>query len=205
VLTPSARHGAQRLYREEDLRRIGLAYLCRVVGMMPLDGAAVVASGRTDLKVWRHTIREEIARLDKRVEQAAAARDYLDHLLRCEDDDITQCPYFDIELATRTPAGPSRHPDLVTAARAAHARVHRHRDEKAGDGHPRDEKAQPLPVCPSCERPVPRTPRGRPRTYCSHACQQRAYRARRKAEDEHRADTGPRARPLSRRGSGHGG
>ncbi|GAA5039027.1 MerR family transcriptional regulator [Thermocatellispora tengchongensis] len=178
VLTPSDRNGAQRLYREDDLRRLGLAYLCRVVGMMPLEGTAVVTSGRTDVATWRNTIREEIARLEERIERASAARDYLRHLLQCEDDDITRCSLLDAELATHTPVGRARHPDLVTAARAARRSraAAPPRDEKR-DG-PCDENPA-VRVCPGCGRPIPPATRGRPRAYCSHACRQRAYRTRR--------------------------
>ncbi|GAA2080290.1 hypothetical protein GCM10009801_38500 [Streptomyces albiaxialis] len=64
--------------------------------------------------------------------------------------------------------------------------------ERARDGTPSGDRPQrdgiPAPVpavvpvparCPCCAGPVPRAARGRPRTYCSRACRQRAYRARR--------------------------
>ncbi|RSN72075.1 MerR family transcriptional regulator [Actinomadura sp. WAC 06369] len=181
VVAPTARHGGRRFYGEDDLRRLGLAYLCRVVGMMPLDAAAVVASGTADLDTWRRTMRAEIDRLDERVERLTAARDYLNHLLRCEDDDIIRCSYLDAELETRTPLGPRARTDLVAAARARDVKTDAVRDEKAG------------PICPSCGGAVERPARGRPRTYCSPGCRQRAYRARAR-RDETTSQTRPTAR-----------
>ncbi|PRX99707.1 MerR family DNA-binding transcriptional regulator [Allonocardiopsis opalescens] len=172
VLSPSAGQGGRRRYREPELRRLGLAYLCRVTGMMPLDSTAVVASGRAGLAAWRGTMAAEAAELGRRIERLTAARSYLLELLRCHDDDPAQCPYLDPELDRHTPRGRLPAPDLVTAARAA-----RRRDEKPPAAAARDENRP----CPCCRRPVPRPARGRPRTYCTHACRQRAYRARRAA------------------------
>jgi hypothetical protein len=52
------------------------------------------------------------------------------------------------------------------------------RDETIGDD---DEDGQL--VCALCGEAVPRAATGRPRDYCSRACQQRAYRMRRTAEE----------------------
>ncbi len=47
VLPPSRQAAGKRRYDLADLRRIGLAYLCTVTGMMPLEKAAAVTSGDT--------------------------------------------------------------------------------------------------------------------------------------------------------------
>ncbi|SHF84472.1 helix-turn-helix domain-containing protein [Streptoalloteichus hindustanus] len=182
VLDPPGRDGHRRLYRERDLRRIGLAYLCCVTGMMPLDRAAVVSSGRADLREWRNTIAGQITDLERRVEAMEAARRYLAHLLKCEDDDIAaQCPVLEGELVAHTPRGRVPESDLVAAARAAQARgghTDAGRDENGAGDSRCDEKAG-ITRCPGCSGVVTRSARGRPRKYCSRACQQRAYRARR--------------------------
>src|ERR1051325_8355665 len=67
VLEPPARDGGRRLSRDHDLRRIGLAYLCRVTGRMLLDDAAVVASGTSHLETWQQTVREQVARLERQM------------------------------------------------------------------------------------------------------------------------------------------
>ncbi|GAA4524158.1 MerR family DNA-binding transcriptional regulator [Amycolatopsis samaneae] len=164
LLGSPGREGGRRCYRAEDLRRVGLAYLCRVAGMMPLDKAAIVTAGHAGLATWQATVREEIDRLQERITRLGAARDYLAHLLSCVDDDVVTCPYLDHELTTHTPRGRVPEPDILAAARAAT------RDESTPAG---DETR-----CPGCHGSLPRATRGRPRRYCSHACRQRAYRAR---------------------------
>ncbi|MGA4839033.1 MerR family transcriptional regulator [Streptomyces sp. G45] len=176
VLNPPAREGGKRVYDGTDLRRIGLAYLCCVVGRMPLEQAAVVTSGKATRAAWQDAIDAQLAQVEHQIQQLEAARAYLRHCLRCTDDDIAgNCPLLDDELAAHTPRGRLPGTDLVAAARAARA-VGLPRDEKAAARRARDEKP-----CPGCHAPVPRPARGRPRVYCSPACRQRAYRARRGA------------------------
>ncbi|MFD6433784.1 MerR family transcriptional regulator [Streptomyces venezuelae] len=175
LLDPPAREGGKRRYDETDLRRIGLAYLCCVVGRMPLDQAVVVTSGKATRDAWQTVIETQLAQVEEQMVQLEAARGYLRHALDCTDDDIAgECPVLDAELAEHTPRGRFPDSDLVTAARTAHDR----RDEKTVDHPEGDEKPG---LCPSCEGPVAPPSRGRPPTYCSPACRQRAYRARRRA------------------------
>ncbi|MBB5938479.1 helix-turn-helix domain-containing protein [Streptomyces zagrosensis] len=181
VLNSPARNGGKRLYRDADLRRVGLAYLCCVVGQLPLAQAAVVTSGNATHSAWQRTIDEQITLLGQRIGQLEAARDYLAHLLRCEDDDIACCPILEAELSAHTPRGRFFGTDLVAAARAARSGGKQRektptRDESVAHSPLCDENAV---LCLSCREPVPRAARGRPRKYCSRACQQRAYRARR--------------------------
>ncbi|WP_344682995.1 MerR family transcriptional regulator [Saccharopolyspora taberi] len=173
VLDPPARDGGRRIYRDADLRRIGVAYLCCVVGKMPLDKAAVVTSGKSTHEAWQRTVSERITLLERQISQLEAAKDYLRHLLSCEDDDIAECRFLARELSANTPRGRASDADLVTAARSA--RTAEARDENPADRSPRDENTA---LCAGCPRPVERSSRGRPRKYCSRACQQRAYRAR---------------------------
>ncbi|WP_097232733.1 MerR family transcriptional regulator [Streptomyces zhaozhouensis] len=190
LLNPPARRGGRRAYGPLDLRRIGMAYLCCVVGKMPLEQAAVVTSGAHSHADWQRTVGEQIEQLEERAEQLRAARDYLRHLLLCEDDDMARCHLLVAELAARTPQGPVPDGDLVAAARAAHrggaSRDREARDREARDGEAREERpVARLPreetsgACAGCAAPMPRNSRGRPRRYCGRACQQRAYRARR--------------------------
>ncbi|MEU7580417.1 MerR family transcriptional regulator [Streptomyces sp. NPDC041068] len=169
VLNPPARAGGKRLYDDTDLRRIGLAYLCCVVGRMPLDQAAVVTSGKATRDAWQEVIEARLAQVERQMAQLEAARGYLRHALGCTDDDIAgDCPHLDAELSVHTPRGRFPGSDIVTAARTT-------RDENPAARPPCDERTV---LCPGCRGPVVRSSRGRPRTYCSRACRQRAYRAR---------------------------
>ncbi|MFH9072559.1 MerR family transcriptional regulator [Streptomyces alboflavus] len=183
VLDPPAREGGKRLYDDTDLRRIGLVYLCCVVGRMPLDQAAVVASGRATRRAWQDAVDAQLVQVERQIAQLEAARGYLRHARGCADDDIAgSCPVLDAELSAHTPRGRYQGADLVTAARAASAGAV---GTGAESGPPRDENATARPLrdesparCANCRGPVTPSSHGRPRTYCSRACQQRAYRAR---------------------------
>ncbi|GAA2778023.1 helix-turn-helix domain-containing protein [Crossiella cryophila] len=168
LLGPPPRDAGRRRYREADLRRLGVAYLCCVTGLMPLSKAAVVAAGQARREDWQGTVAEQIGVLADRIDQLTAARAYLQHLLQCEDADMTDCPYLERELVTWTPRGRLPAGDLVSAARAA----------RGGGGDEKGEVGDEM-RCVSCARVVGEGGRGRPRRYCSAACRQRAYRARR--------------------------
>ncbi|MGY0500351.1 helix-turn-helix domain-containing protein [Nocardia sp. FBN12] len=185
VLPTPDRSGGRRVYGRDDLRRIGLAYLCCVIGRMPLDRAGVVTSGSTGLDEWQNVIRENIVRLDREVERLDSARSYLKHLLRCEADDIVaDCRMLEIELVRRTPRGGSPDPDLISAARTM-GDLHVPRptrepgDETSRNNDACDENDGQRAVCPTCADPLVQPTHGRHRRYCSHRCRQQAYRARR--------------------------
>ncbi|MGU3502452.1 helix-turn-helix domain-containing protein [Mycobacterium sp. C31M] len=182
VLPEPPRVNGRRVYAETDLRRIGLAYLCCVTGAMPLEKAAMVTSG-TGERDWQDVVQRHVTALETRIGQLQAAHDYLLHLVQCPDADIvTNCPYLDNELSTHTPRRSSAPGALVAAAHSLSPGRHRRRDENTSYG---DEITVAGPCCVVCASPVPRTDRGRPRTYCSRACQQRQYRQRmRTASDD---------------------
>ncbi|MEX5634477.1 MerR family transcriptional regulator [Parafrankia sp. FMc2] len=214
--------GSQRLYCDLDLRRIGLAYLCCITGGMPLESAAVVTSTGTDAECWQRTVREKLSDLDRQIERMKSAREYLSGLLRCSDDDPVQCPYLDAELLLRTPRGRFPTQDLVSAARSAAAGSEgpprpvgaARPGGPGGADHPgavgapvqpdtlgdtRQSATERTPVCAYCAGPLAQASRGRPRQYCTRACQQQAYRVRRR---EGRGQAGG-DRPARRSLPGH--
>ncbi|MBU8829763.1 MerR family transcriptional regulator [Mycolicibacterium goodii] len=168
VIPAPKRKGTRRVYGHSDLRRIGLAYLCSVTGMMSLPDAAIVTSGQSSNGQWRATVSGQISEIDRRIRRLSAARDYLEHLLACTDDDpAEQCPYLEGELVRHTPRGRVADVHLVDAAHAA-------RDVTSST---REETSQG-PRCGQCGGALPQATTGRRRTYCSAACRQRAYRGR---------------------------
>ncbi|MEU5163465.1 MerR family DNA-binding transcriptional regulator [Streptomyces sp. NPDC020875] len=189
VLPPPPRTGGRRRYGERELRRVGLAYLCCVLGRMPLGSAVSVVAGNDGPDTWRRAVTDQISRLDRELAELRTARTYMTHLLRCEDDDMTDCPYLEWEVRAHTPRGRLPHEDVVAAARAAGTGMspasretgrtgHRESCDETGDGA--GESDATPPVCRACGWALPTGPRaGRPRVYCSAACRQRAFRTRR--------------------------
>ncbi|WP_430336009.1 MerR family DNA-binding transcriptional regulator [Rhodococcus sp. ACT016] len=188
VLEAADRVGGRRVYASRDLRRIGLAYMCCVIGMMPLDEAAAVTSGNGSRSEWREALRRNIDRLDQRTKRLDAARRYLTHLLHCEEDDIgANCPILDSELVARTPRGRVPVDDLLEAAHLAQRRStgRRRDDETERDSSRGDETSAGLAYsrCASCPRLIAQPAQGRRRKYCSHTCRQRAYRIRKAVDN----------------------
>ncbi|CPT41725.1 Putative transcriptional regulator%2C MerR family [Mycobacteroides abscessus] len=169
VLSSPAQHSGRRTYTERDLRCIGIAYLCCITGMMPLRQAAIVTSHSAQPDTWRSAVTEQVAEISARIERLHRARDYLNHLLCCQNEDIVDCPYLDGELRLRTPRGRAGGTDLVSAARGAGYESAPARDETAA-GQPGR--------CGFCGGQLSNHSKGRPQRYCSPACKQRAYRHR---------------------------
>ncbi|MEU5980056.1 MerR family transcriptional regulator [Streptomyces sp. NPDC047315] len=175
VLPAPPRVRGRRVYTETELRRIGLAYLCCVTGAMPLDEASVVTSGSRDGD-WQETVRRHARVIEEKIERLQGARAYLLHLAQCPDGDIVnECTELDGELMHHTPRGLVPAQGLVAAARSVTGRTSppRQRVEKKPS---RDEKPAAEGRCAVCSAPFARSARGRRRTYCSRACQQRQYR-----------------------------
>lgn len=153
VLPAPPRVNGRRVYSETEVRRIGLAYLCCVTGAMPLEQASVVTSGNRD-RHWHTTVQRHAAVLEERIAELQRAHAYLLHLVQCPDTDIVRdCPDLDDELARHTPLRRDETPPT--------------REETASSR------------CAVCGDPLSQPSRGRRRTYCSRACQQRRYRSAR--------------------------
>ncbi|AFU02510.1 MerR family transcriptional regulator [Nocardia brasiliensis] len=174
VLPAPPRVNGHRVYTETELRRIGLAYLCCVVGAMPLDQAAVVTGGSRDQR-WQRTVQQHAGVIAQKIEQLRSTHEYLLHLVQCPDDDIVgQCPDLDDELMRHTPRGRLATADFIAAAQSIPASAtHTDCDES---GLPRDENIERPHPCVVCAAPVTQADRGRRRKYCSRACRQRQYR-----------------------------
>ncbi|MFP5022565.1 MerR family DNA-binding transcriptional regulator [Pseudonocardia phyllosphaerae] len=175
VLPAAPRTGGRRRYDRRELRRIGLAHLCRISGDMTLTRTAAVVSAGTTHAAWQGEVRGELRRLDAEIARLDTAREHLRHLLQCVDDDpAADCPFLDDLLARDTPRGrfPERDP-LVAARSAAAAPAGAARDGSAGFRH--DERRR---GCLQCGTALTARSTGRRASYCSAACRQRAYRRR---------------------------
>lgn len=90
LVVPAARVGGRRMYGSDELRRVAFLTLAQRLGI-PLDTApAVLDAPRPQ---WRSAVRDQIAALDRLIEQARGAKMFLDHSLDCHTEHPTrQCP-----------------------------------------------------------------------------------------------------------------
>jgi DNA-binding transcriptional MerR regulator len=89
LVTP-ARERGRRMYGPDELRRLAFIKIAQHLGV-PLQTAAAVLD--TPGRMWRPIVDEQIAELDRVIQQARLAQDFLTHALRCPaDHPARQCP-----------------------------------------------------------------------------------------------------------------
>ncbi|GAA4022181.1 MerR family transcriptional regulator [Allokutzneria multivorans] len=104
LLEPARHSGGHRRYGSEDAERVTFILKAKEVGLS-LDDTRVFlhAPAGADRKA---VLREQQARLEHRVRAAQEALELLAHVLRCEHEDVIQCPNFRALLASdRSPPG----------------------------------------------------------------------------------------------------
>jgi DNA-binding transcriptional MerR regulator len=168
LLDPRRGAGGRRRYGTAELNRIALVHLARNTGQLSLaeiGDFATGPTGRGGRPHWHRAVRSRIAALDERLVQLARARAYLRHTLECGHDDPAECPVFTREVV-------ELYPGLRQVVSPS---------ERDGTAAMPDAPGRPsgLLRCHGCGAPLTQPRTGRRRVYCSRACQQRAYRARR--------------------------
>src|SRR5215207_2498689 len=94
LLPAPARVSGQRRYPESAVALVGVILLLRDVGFSLAEQKALTASRGVAPDEWRRLARRKLAELDERIAKARAAREAIDHALRCPHEDIMQCPTF---------------------------------------------------------------------------------------------------------------
>jgi DNA-binding transcriptional MerR regulator len=100
LLPPAARTSGQRRYPESAVGRVGIILLLGDVGFSLAERKVFMAS-RGALEDWQPLARRKLAELDDQIAKAQAAREAIDHALRCPHDDILECPNFARVVAAR--------------------------------------------------------------------------------------------------------
>jgi DNA-binding transcriptional MerR regulator len=92
LVRPATRRQSGRMYGPEELRRLVFIRGAQRLGIS-LDDIAVILHGPPD--EWRSITRAQVAALDEQIRRAEAARDYLNHTLRCPSEHpVDQCPHL---------------------------------------------------------------------------------------------------------------
>jgi DNA-binding transcriptional MerR regulator len=112
LFPPPARISGQRRYPESAVALVGLILLLRDVGFTLAEQKALVASRGVALDEWRRLAQRKLRELDEQIAKARAAREAVEHALRCPHEDILHCPTFG-RVVTARAAGrplPEAHP-----------------------------------------------------------------------------------------------
>jgi DNA-binding transcriptional MerR regulator len=106
LLPPAARMSGQRRYPESAAGLVGVILLLREVGFTLAEQRAFMASHAAAPGDWQRLARRKLAELDDQIANAQAAREAIDHALRCPHEDILQCPTFASLIAARLTGQP---------------------------------------------------------------------------------------------------
>ncbi|HEX3753382.1 MAG TPA: MerR family DNA-binding transcriptional regulator [Streptosporangiaceae bacterium] len=111
LLPAPVRVSGQRRYPDSAARIVGAILLYRDAGFTLAEQKALVAarhsaSGDRSSGEWGRLARRKLAELDEQIARAQAAREAIEHGLRCPHEDITQCPNFTAGVTARLAGQP---------------------------------------------------------------------------------------------------
>ena len=106
LLPTPARISGQRRYPESAVGLVGVILLLREVGFSLAEQKALMASRTVALDDWQRLARRKLAELDEQIANARAAREAVDHALRCPHEDILDCPSFRSLITARLAGQP---------------------------------------------------------------------------------------------------
>lgn len=80
LVRPTQRQAGRRMYGPAELRRLAFLKIVHQLGL-PLDTSAAVLDAPADR--WREAVQEQIVELDRVIERAKGAQQFLTHALHC--------------------------------------------------------------------------------------------------------------------------
>jgi DNA-binding transcriptional MerR regulator len=92
LLPAPKRISGQRRYPESAVALVGLILLLRDAGFSLAEQKALMAARGVAPDEWRRLNQRKLAELDEQIAKAQAAREAIDHGLRCRHQDILRCP-----------------------------------------------------------------------------------------------------------------
>jgi DNA-binding transcriptional MerR regulator len=102
LLSPSRRHNDRRVYRSQDITRIGLILLGKEAGLT-LEQVRCLFDNSADRDIRRALYQRHHDVLTRQISAAQAALEIIDHALQCDANDIATCPDLHAKLAPRFP------------------------------------------------------------------------------------------------------
>jgi MerR family redox-sensitive transcriptional activator SoxR len=108
LLPTPTRISGQRRYPASSITQVGIILLLRDVGFSLAEQKAFMASRAGARDEWQRLARRKRDELDVQITRARAAREAIDHALRCPHEDIRECPNF-ASLITARLAGKPLH------------------------------------------------------------------------------------------------
>lgn len=106
LLPAPARIAGQRHYPESAAGLVGGIKVLRDLGFSLAEQKALMTSRGIARDEWRHLAQRKLTELGEQIAKAQAAREAIEHALRCPYDDIQQCPNFASIITARLAGQP---------------------------------------------------------------------------------------------------
>jgi DNA-binding transcriptional MerR regulator len=106
LLPRPARISGQRRYPASAARLVAAILLYSDAGFTLAEQKALLAVHASAPGDRRQLMRRKLAELDEQIARAQAAREAIEHGLRCPHEDITRCPHFDAGVTARLAGQP---------------------------------------------------------------------------------------------------
>jgi DNA-binding transcriptional MerR regulator len=106
LLPAPARISGQRRYPESAVALVGVILLLHDVGFSLAEQKALMASRGVAPDEWQRLARRKLTELDEQIAKARAAREAIDHALRCPHEDILHCTNFHSLVTARLAGRP---------------------------------------------------------------------------------------------------
>jgi DNA-binding transcriptional MerR regulator len=101
LLRPAGRVGGRRVYDEQGLRQLAAIAFWQQAGYTMREMAWLLGESGGSLAEAKHLAEERIGELDRMIEQAAAVKEFLTHVLSCVHDHLGDCPQYAEHLRER--------------------------------------------------------------------------------------------------------
>lgn len=106
-LMPRARRvSGQRRYGEPAVHNVATILLLRDTGFTLKEIATLVGTRTRDPGAWRSLAQKKLVELEQLVARSEAARDALEHALRCRHGHLSECPNFQGVVAAKLAGQP---------------------------------------------------------------------------------------------------
>lgn len=98
----------RRYYERADVEILGVISLLSDIGFTLREIKQLLDARSKRQSTWRELIRRKVSELDEHLARVQAAHLLLEHALRCQHEDITQCPKFQKVVGSHLAGTPLR-------------------------------------------------------------------------------------------------
>jgi DNA-binding transcriptional MerR regulator len=109
LVEPVTRVSGRRRYDASAVERLGLIRLCQDAGFSLTEIGQLLVREHSR-PGWEPLAKRKITEIEEKIRDLEQARALLDHALDCTVPDLTTCPHFRAEVASRLRSRPPRAP-----------------------------------------------------------------------------------------------